>query len=1111
MRKNYLLVLAAFLSWQAFGQGETCANPISIGSLPYSTTDNTSNYGDDYSAADCDDDYISGDDVVYAFTPATNMTVNVSLTDLDDTYAGLYVLDGCLDATHTCLDFVGNGSSTGNMSVQVDLISGTTYYIVISTYTTPQSVGYTLSLEEILPCGTYSVPFTETFNSLSPSQYCWTVLDENADANGWDMDDDSYTFEGDESASLYTDYNDGDNDDWLISPAITLTGNERLRYYSSVESSGEPNDYEIRLSTTGNAPADFTNVITPLAAYSNEAYEERIEDLSAFTGDVYIAFRVPPGGLDGWVLYLDEVIVEAIPSCLEPISLGAVDAVSGGITLVWEEQASATEWQYQFGAEGFTLGSGTSAIVADTFDILSGQADGLYDFYVRSICAPGDTSTWVGPFTYNIGYCTPSSDQTVTYIDNFSTSVGTVNISNLASGYTAGGYQNNASTMSVSVPASENINWDLELVGGTVGVSIWIDWNNDLTFDLSEREFNTTSYTDGPLNGSIPVDIATVPGDYRMRVLIHWNDPEPDDACASNPRLEAEDYTVTVLAAPTCLIPSALGTQNVGSDDAELFWTESNSAAEWQIVYGTEGFAIASGTAEITGDNPVLVDNLTSNTDYEFYVRSICAAGDTSNYAGPFAFSTLPDYCGADNFTDNGGVTDTYQFNNDDITTVICPEVPGDVVQVEFLSFEVEGAGADDCYDWLYIYDGQDDSGTPITPLSLGLGASEDGFCYETAGDGTADLTGQIIVADNASGCLTFNFTSDGSGLYDGWEAVVSCFTPTVDVTPNAADADTVFCNEMNISPTFWVVNNGTVTATDATYSITLGGVEVADGTVTVPAGDSVEVTIGPFPTAPGVHDVEITTTHGDDIDNANDAVSLTIYISHTTATASITSEISCFGESAEAQAAGSNGIGQYTFEWDAAAGGVTTATVTDLGPGSYWVYVSDSILCMDSAEVVIIEPAELIATAVDNLDQTGTASATGGTTPYTYEWDNGDLTETSAGMGDRYCIITDANGCVDTAFIEITVSVDELSLEMLHVYPNPSEGLVYVDLSAASYTSADIVVTDNTGKIVLEQPAFDGTQLVELNLSNVETGIYFVKLTVDGSAITKRIVIQNK
>src|SRR5690606_40011258 len=102
----------------------------------------------------------------------------------------------------------------------------------------------------------------------------------------------SNQYEGDQAAMLYTDFNNGNNDDWLISPAIEMNGVMRLKFHYRVQSSSEPNDFEILYSTTSNTPSAFTNVALPLTEVSNTTYEEMvvyIPNTGQNTG--YIAFR----------------------------------------------------------------------------------------------------------------------------------------------------------------------------------------------------------------------------------------------------------------------------------------------------------------------------------------------------------------------------------------------------------------------------------------------------------------------------------------------------------------------------------------------------------------------------------------------------------------------------------------------------------------------------------------------------------------------------------------------------------------------------------------------------------------------------------------------------
>lgn len=155
-----------------------------------------------------------------------------------------------------------------------------------------------------------SLPWSDDFTG---SQEDWTIINENGDGDTWNPDYGFNYNSPSEVARIYTDYNSGANDDYLITPGLTLAGADRLSFWQRVQSSSEPNDFEVLLSETGNAPADFTEVLLANAEYSNTSYEEIVIDLTGYSGTCYIAFHVPNGGLDGYYLYIDDVSVTPPP------------------------------------------------------------------------------------------------------------------------------------------------------------------------------------------------------------------------------------------------------------------------------------------------------------------------------------------------------------------------------------------------------------------------------------------------------------------------------------------------------------------------------------------------------------------------------------------------------------------------------------------------------------------------------------------------------------------------------------------------------------------------------------------------------------------------------
>lgn len=57
----------------------------------------------------------------------------------------------------------------------------------------------------------------------------------------------------------------------------------------------------------------------------------------------------------------------------------------------------ASNWDIQYGAEGFVLGTGTNLSSSAPEKVITGLTDAAYDFYVRAHCTATQTSDWVGP------------------------------------------------------------------------------------------------------------------------------------------------------------------------------------------------------------------------------------------------------------------------------------------------------------------------------------------------------------------------------------------------------------------------------------------------------------------------------------------------------------------------------------------------------------------------------------------------------------------------------------------------------------------------------------------------------------------------------------------
>lgn len=129
-----------------------------------------------------------------------------------------------------------------------------------------------------------------------------------------------------------------------------------------------------------------------------------------------------------------------------------------------------------------------------------------------------------------------------------------------------------------------------------------------------------------------------------------------------------------------------------------------------------------------------------------------------------------------------------------------------------------------------------------------------------------------------------------------------------------------------------------------------------------------------------------------------------------------------------------SGGTPVYTYAWST---GAMTRTITDLTAGTYVVTVTDANDCDIVASFTVGEPSALLVDgAVTNNDCFGDAdgvidlTVSGGTSGYTFLWNNGATTEDISGLtaGDYEVTVTDANECEVTASFTVD-ETDEIEL----------------------------------------------------------------------------------
>lgn len=131
--------------------------------------------------------------------------------------------------------------------------------------------------------------------------------------------------------------------------------------------------------------------------------------LMGLNGNTTYAFYVRAdcggGDLSTWV---GPFSFTTLVSCVQPSNITSLNTTSTTALIDWTENGTATTWEFQWGTTGFVLGSGTFDITTNKPYLVTPLAPEItYDLYIRSVCGTGDSSVWVGPFTFSTPCSTP--------------------------------------------------------------------------------------------------------------------------------------------------------------------------------------------------------------------------------------------------------------------------------------------------------------------------------------------------------------------------------------------------------------------------------------------------------------------------------------------------------------------------------------------------------------------------------------------------------------------------------------------------------------------------------------------------------------------------------
>lgn len=508
-----------------------------------------------------------------------------------------------------------------------------------------------------------TLPFTEDFEAFtassalgSPINQCWTRGTSNA-SSSYPYVTTSYSHSGTHSLYFYGPTN---GYTYIALPAMGFSLDTLQVAFAFYKTS--PN-YDIKVGTMTD-PTDYSSFqeissVTPSAVSTWENVEVLLT--GADTTARYIAFAA--GGTSLSYIYLDDIEVSPIPTCVRPARVTVSNVTQTTATVRWSAPG-INYFEIEYGPTGFAHGTGTVITsIVDSVTLYGLHHSTPYTVYVRGVCTSSDTSNWSFPVEFNtlcgeidslpfeIGFrnyrtgsgvkplCWSTGGYSnLPYINDFTcTSQGSTRRSLYM--YTYG-----SSVLFAQLPKLDSVSYPVNMVQTRFKA-----WTN--TADGAPCIIGVCSVMGDP-SSFTPVDtiqIGNEPAFYEASFeqaigagqYITFLSVSPAGATSNIYYLDS----VIVELIPSCQTPNHFAIVNTTHNSVILDWNPRSTATQWQLEYGPHGFLFGTGTRVIANSNPFTINGLTPSTSYDYYIRTICAPGDTSAWSstiGRFSTRQIP-------------------------------------------------------------------------------------------------------------------------------------------------------------------------------------------------------------------------------------------------------------------------------------------------------------------------------------------------------------------------------------------------------------------------------------------------------------------------------------
>lgn len=371
-------------------------------------------------------------------------------------------------------------------------------------------------------------------------------------------------------------------------------------------------------------------------------------------------------------------------NCLAPPNISVGNITNNSADVTWMVADSADSYNIEYGEAGFALGTGTMDNTTDLFYNITGLTQNTdYQFYIQSDCGGGEFSNNAGPFPFTTLLTCPAPDGVmvnnitpttadVSWTASFGATSYNVEYGSVGFALGTGTVVNTTMTNITLTGLNQNTAYEFYVIADcdtevsdspvnsfntifnnpcdyTIEMfdSFGDGWNgSDIVVTVgcisTEYTFTTGNEATFVINSgaNLPMTFTYSPGTFEGEVTFNILDPMGNVIYSDGPN-PTTGTILELFACPTCAGPSDVMVDEVFGESADLSWTGSGPTDTYQVEFGPIGFLPGSGTSQTTTDEFITLTGLDENTDYDFYVSSICMNGDTSGLGCPDTFKTI--------------------------------------------------------------------------------------------------------------------------------------------------------------------------------------------------------------------------------------------------------------------------------------------------------------------------------------------------------------------------------------------------------------------------------------------------------------------------------------